>query len=331
MTRFRLLLGALLAVSLGAHAEKTTLLNASYDISRELFAEYNALFAKHWQEKTGNPIDIKQSHAGSSKQANAILHGLKADVVTFNQVSDVQVLHDKGALIPADWAARLPNNSSPYYSTMAFLVREGNPKNIADWGDLQQEGVSIVFPNPKTSGNGRYTYLAALGYAQDTFGDEAARDAFMRDLLKRVAVSDTGGRGATTSFVERNIGDVLITFESEIHNIKKEYPDRRFTVVVPKTSILAEFPVARIDQNTDANGTTDAAQAYLEYLYSPEAQALLAAHHYRVHDADVKAAHAAQFPDIKLKTVEDIAGSFAQAMKTHFDSGAKLDQLQRAP
>lgn len=316
-------------LSVQAHGEEEALLNASYDIARELFAAYNPLFVEHWQAQTGKAVTIKQSHAGTSKQATAILQGLKADVVTFNQVSDIDILAQRGGLIPQDWASRLPNNSSPYYSTTAFLVRAGNPKQIEDWDDLTADGVGVVFPNPKTSGNGRYTYLAALGYAQDNFADEAQQQQFVKAMLDNVLVFDTGGRGATTSFVEREIGDVLITFESEVNNIKNQYDDKGFTVVVPKTSILAEFPVAWVDDNVIKNGTQETAKAYLQYLYSEEAQRLLAGFNYRVHDETVQAEFAEQFPEVKLKTIEEIAGSWPEAMQTHFASGALLDQLQR--
>ncbi|MDO6460185.1 thiosulfate ABC transporter substrate-binding protein CysP [Granulosicoccaceae sp. 1_MG-2023] len=322
-----LVAGLLSAAALPAGA--TTLLNTSYDIARELFAAYNPMFIEHWKETTGEEIEIKQSHAGSSKQARAILQGLPADVVTFNQVTDIQVLHDKGQLIPADWKSRLSNGSSPYYSTTAFLVRKGNPKGIEDWDDLLENGTEVVFPNPKTSGNGRYTYLAALGFAQNAFGDDEEKiDDFVSRFLKSVKVFDTGGRGATTTFVERKIGDVLITFESEVNNIKAQYPDDAYEVVVPKTSILAEFPVAWIDSNVEKNGTTEVAKAYLEYLYSEPAQRLLAGFNYRVHNDTVKQENAEKFPEVKLLTVEEIAGSWPQAMEAHFASGAKLDQLQ---
>ncbi|TVO34084.1 thiosulfate ABC transporter substrate-binding protein CysP [Vibrio algivorus] len=321
----------LIASSFNASAADQTILNSSYDIARELFATYNPIFEKHWQEKTGQTVEIKQSHGGSSAQARSILQGLSADVVTFNQVTDVQVLHDKGKLIPADWQSKLPNASSPYYSTTAFLVRKGNPKNIQDWGDLAREGVSSVFPNPKTSGNARYTYLAALGYAQKSFGkeNEAKQDDFLKKMLANVAVFDTGGRGATTSFVERQIGDVLITFESEVNNIRKQYGEDNYEVVVPKTSILAEFPVAVVERNAKRNGTTEVATEYLSYLYSEEAQRMLAGFNYRVHDEKVKAEFADRFPEVELLTVEEIAGGWDKAMKTQFGNGAKLDQLQR--
>ncbi|MFQ6372496.1 thiosulfate ABC transporter substrate-binding protein CysP [Shewanella sp. YIC-542] len=320
-----LLLGSSLSVS----ATEQTLLNSSYDIARELFSAYNPMFAKHWQAQTGNTVTIKQSHAGSSAQARSILQGLPADVVTFNQVTDVQILHDRGQLIPANWQQQLPNASSPYYSTIAFLVRKGNPKQVHDWGDLVKEDVKLVFPNPKTSGNARYTYLAALGYAQKTFGKDhqLQQDEFLRHMLANVAVFDTGGRGATTSFVERNIGDVLITFESEVNNIRQQYGADDYQVVVPKTSILAEFPVAVIEKNTRRNGTEALAKAYLSYLYSEDAQRLLAGFNYRVHNPKVQGEFAKQFPAVELLTVEQIIGGWDNAMKTQFANGRKLDQL----
>lgn len=321
--------GLAASLTLPAAAEKTTLLNTSYDIARELFSQYNPKFIQYWKDKTGNDVEIKQSHAGSSKQARAILQGLQADVVTFNQVTDIQVLHDKGKLIPADWKSRLPNGSSPYYSTTAFLVRKGNPKNIHNWDDLVNNKAEVVFPNPKTSGNGRYTYLAALGFAQQAFGDDTAKiDAFLKQFLGSVKVFDTGGRGATTTFVERKIGDVLITFESEVNNIKAQYPNAAYEVVVPKTSILAEFPVAWVDKTVDKKGTTDVAKAYLNYLYSEEIQRLLAGFNYRIHNATVQKENADKFPEVKLLTVEEIAGGWNKAMSEHFASSAKLDQLQ---
>lgn len=326
---------ALIALFLGgsfpAAAASQTILNASYDISRELFAVYNPLFAEHWQQKTGEKIATKQSHAGSSAQARSILQGLTADVVTFNQVTDVQVLHDKGKLLPANWQRLLPNASSPYYSTTAFLVRKGNPKNIQDWADLVRPEVKIVFPNPKTSGNARYTYLAALGYAQTAFGkaNQAQQDQFLHQLLANVAVFDTGGRGATTSFVERNIGDVLLTFESEVNNIRQQYGADDYQVIVPKTSILAQFPVAVVEKNAKHNGTYEVATEYVAYLYSEPAQRLLTQFNYRVHHPKIQAEVAERFPPVELLSVEQIIGSWDQAMQTQFANGAKLDQLLR--
>ena len=321
----KILLAALFAASaLPTFAADKELLNASYDIARELFVQYNALYQKEHPD-----VKITQSHAGSSKQANAILQGLKADVVTFNQVTDIDVLAQKGKLLPENWRERLPHHSSPYYSTTAFLVRKGNPKHIENWGDLVKDGVEIVLANPKTSGNGRYAYLGALGYAQDAFKSEAEQHDFLKNVLGHVKVFDTGGRGATTSFVERKIGDVLITFESEVHGIRQEYGADDYDVVIPKVSILAEFPVAWLDKNTEAKGTTDTAKNYLEYLYSEPAQRLLAENHYRVRDEKVVAAFKDRFPELKLKTIEDISGSWDKAMKEHFASGALLDQLQK--
>ena len=324
------LLGTLLlGTTLNVAAADQTLLNSSYDIARELFNAYNPVFAKHWQEKTGKTVEIKQSHAGSSAQARSILQGLPADVVTFNQVTDVQILHDRGKLIPENWQQLLPNASSPYYSTIAFLVRKGNPKQISDWNDLAKDDVKLVFPNPKTSGNARYTYLAALGYAQKNYGkdNQASLDAFLKKFLGNVAVFDTGGRGATTSFVERGIGDVLITFESEVNNIRQQYGADDYQVVVPKTSILAEFPVAVVEKNAKRNGTQELATEYLNYLYSEESQRLLAGFNYRVHNEKVVAEFTKQFPAVELMTVEQIIGNWDNAMKTQFANGAKLDQL----
>ncbi|MCE0733300.1 thiosulfate ABC transporter substrate-binding protein CysP [Halomonas sp. G15] len=326
---------SLLAIALGAGlaspvaAAERELLNSSYDIARELFSAINPEFIAHWQQTQGEEIAIQQSHGGSSAQARAILQGLRADVVTYNQVTDVQVLADDG-LVAEDWQQALPNNASPYYSTTAFLVRKGNPKGIEGWDDLDDAGVEIVFPNPKTSGNGRYTYLAAWGFADYQFdGDEAQIQEFMRDFLGNVKVFDTGGRGATTSFIERGIGDVLISFESEVNNIRGEYGSDDYEVIVPPVSILAEFPVAVVEPNTERNGTEELARAYLEYLYSEEAQRQLAGFNYRVNHEAVAEEFAGQFPETQLLRVEEVFGGWDQAMETHFGSGGQLDQLQR--
>ncbi|KQN54965.1 MULTISPECIES: sulfate ABC transporter substrate-binding protein [unclassified Erwinia] len=323
---------AVLALFLSGSAAATELLNSSYDVSRELFAALNTPFEKQWAEQhPGDTLTIRQSHAGSSKQALAILQGLKADVVTYNQVTDVQILHDKGQLIPADWQQRLPNASSPFYSTMAFLVRKGNPKNIHDWNDLVRDDVKLIFPNPKTSGNARYTYLAAWGAADKADGKDAAKtQQFMTRFLKNVQVFDTGGRGATTTFVERGLGDVLISFESEVNNIRNQYEKDGYEVIVPKTNILAEFPVAWVDKNTEANGTTEAAKAYLNYLYTPAAQQIITQYYYRVNNPQLMAEQKARFPQTDLFRVEDAFGSWEQVMKTHFVSGGELDKLLAA-
>ncbi|MFC7368048.1 MULTISPECIES: thiosulfate ABC transporter substrate-binding protein CysP [Vreelandella] len=317
------------AVSSSAMAQERELLNSSYDIARELFSAINPEFQAWWQEEHGEEIDISQSHGGSSAQARAIMQGLRADVVTFNQVTDVQVLADAG-LVAEDWQEAFDNNASPYYSTTAFLVRKGNPKGIESWDDLVKEDVRMVFPNPKTSGNGRYTYLAAWGFAENEFdGDEEQIHDFMRTFLRNVAVFDTGGRGATTSFIERGIGDVLISFESEVNNIRSEYGSDDYEVIVPPVSVLAEFPVAVVGPNAERNGNQDLAQSYLEYLYSEDAQRQLAGFNYRVHNETVVAEFADHFPDTELFEVEDVFGSWEEAMETHFAGGALLDQLQR--
>ena len=312
-----------------AQAQERDLLNVSYDIARELYAALNPAFIAQWKAETGEDLTIEQSHAGSSKQARAILQGLKADLVTFNQVTDVQVLADNG-FVDADWQQDLPNNASPYYSLPAFLVRGGNPKGIKDWDDLARDDVSIVFPNPKTSGNARYTYLAAYAYALDKFGgDDAKAQEFVGKVLGNVAVFDTGGRGATTSFVERSIGDVLITFEAEVENIRAAEDDGAYERVVPSMSLLAEFPVAVVRKVADERGTTDVAEAYLNFLYTKPAQEIIASFYNRVHEPEVVAATAAQFPEVRLVTVEDVFGGWAEADKTHFSDGGTLDKLLR--
>jgi sulfate transport system substrate-binding protein len=335
VNRFIIAIAAgLSALAPAAHAQApNTLLNVSYDISRELYAEVNVAFAKQWKAKTGQDITINQSHNGSSRQARSILEGLEADVVTFNQVTDVQVLYDRGKLIPADWAKRLPNNSSPYYSLPAFLVRAGNPKNIKDWDDLVKPGVQVIFPNPKTSGNARYTYLAAYAFAKHKFGgDEKQADDFIKKLFANVPVFDTGGRAATTTFVERGTGDVLITFEAETSSIRdlagKDAGGKdKYDVVVPPTSLLAEFPVTVVDKYADKHGTRALATAYLEFLYSKEGQAIETKGYNRVADADTMAKLKDKFPDVKLYRVEDEFGGWDKLNADHLNPGAKLDQL----
>ncbi|WP_061717909.1 sulfate ABC transporter substrate-binding protein [Pantoea trifolii] len=324
--------GIALSCALASAAQATELLNSSYDVSRELFVALNAPFEKQWDAAHPNDkLTIKQSHAGSSKQALAILQGLRADVVTYNQVTDVQVLHDKGQLIPADWQQRLPNSSSPFYSTMAFLVRKGNPKQIHSWADLARDNVKLIFPNPKTSGNGRYTYLAAWGAADQADGKDIAKTrAFMAKFLKNVEVFDTGGRGATTTFAERGLGDVLISFESEVNNIRNQYGKDQYEVIVPKTNILAEFPVAWVDKNVEHNGTTDAAKAYLNYLYTPEAQKIITSYYYRVNNPQLMAEQKDRFPQTELFNVKDTFGGWDNVMKVHFASDGELDKLLAA-
>ncbi|WP_119269597.1 thiosulfate ABC transporter substrate-binding protein CysP [Taklimakanibacter deserti] len=308
--------------------EPSSILNASYDIARELFVEINKAFIAKYKADTAKDLEINQSHAGSSKQARAVLEGLEADVVTFNQVTDVQILHDKGGLVAADWQKRLPNNASPYYSFASFLVREGNPKGIKDWGDLVREDVKVVFPNPKTSGNGRYTYLAAWAYAREAFnGDEAKIRDFIKKLFANVPVFDTGGRGSTTTFIEREIGDVLITFEAETRVIAKEYGQGKFEAVTPPTSVIAEFPVSVVDKIADERGSRAIAEAYLNFLYTPEAQEIIVQFGNRVHEPSVVERHKAEFPEVKLYTVEDVFGGWPKLTKEHFGSGGILDEL----
>lgn len=303
-----------------------TLLNVSYDIARELFQAVNEAFIPAWKAKTGQALTVNQSHAGSSRQARSILEGLEADVVTFNQVTDVEALA-KGGVVAKDWQQKFPNNASPYYSFPSFLVRPGNPKNIKDWSDLVRDDVTLVFPNPKTSGNARYTYLAAYAFALEKFnGDTAKADAFVKKLLANVPVFDTGGRAATTTFVEREIGDVLVTFEAETRAIQDLYKDRKLETVTPSVSLLAEFPVAVVDKVVDKRGSRATATAYLDFLYSPEGQTIAAKAYHRVVDPKVAETFKAQFPPVRLVKVEEVFGGWNKAQAEHFASGAKLDQ-----
>ena len=306
----------------------TDILNVSYDISRELYADIDKAFIAKYKAETGKDLTVNQSHAGSSKQARAVLEGLKADVVTFNQVTDVQVLHDQGDLVAADWQSRFPNKASPYYSFPAFLVRAGNPKNIKNWDDLVRDDVKVVFPNPKTSGNGRYTYLAAYAYALEAFkGDKDKADAFVGKLFANVPVFDTGGRAATTTFVERGIGDVLVTFEAEVQGISRQYGKDKVDLVVPSVSLRADFPVAVVDKVVDARGSRKIAESYLNYLYTPEAQEIIASHFNRPINQEVAAKHAQDFPQVRLVTVEDVYGGWDKVTKEHLADGGILDQL----
>ncbi len=306
------------------------LLNAAYDVSREFYQDYNPLFARYWKEKTGDTVTINQSHGGSSKQARSIIDGLEADVATMNQATDLDALHERGNLIPKSWSSRLPYNSAPYTSTIVFLVRKGNPKGIKDWNDLVKPGVSVIVPNPKTSGNGRYSYLAAYGYAlkQPGGSDTTARE-FVKKLFGNVPVLDTGGRGATTTFIQRGIGDVLLTFESEVLLAIKELGADKFDQVAPSISIEAEAPVAVVDKVVERRKTRAVAQAYLEYLYSEPAQELMVKHYFRPRLESVAAAHKNRFAQIKLLTVDEVSGSWKEAQKTHFDDGGMFDQIYK--
>jgi len=320
----RLLLAGAAAIALltaGPAAAADKLLNASYDVARELFVQVNEGFKKAHPD-----ITIEQSHAGTSKQARSIVEGLGADVVTFNQVTDIDFLVKNG-LVDDKWQTEFPNQSSPWYSLPSFLVRAGNPKKIKDWGDLVREDVQVIFPNPKTSGNARYTYLAATAWAKENFkGDEAKVKEYVTALFNHVPVFDTGGRAATTTFVEREIGDVLITFESETAGIAKEFGTEKVEQVVPSVSLLAEFPVAIVDKVVDEHDSRELAKTYLDYLYSPEGQAIAAENGNRVRDEKVADQFKAKFPDIRLVTVEDVFGGWAKIQEEHFAAGGLLDQ-----
>ena len=323
MKRLLLVSAALAALSLPVSAGAADkLLNASYDIAREIFAAENEAFIK------ANPgVTIDQSHGGTSKQARAIVEGLEADVVTFNQVTDIEFLVKNG-FVSEDWKNEFPNSASPFYSFPSFLVRAGNPKNIKDWDDLARDDVQVIFPNPKTSGNARYTYLAATAYAQEKFaGDTAKVTEFVDKIFDNVPVFDTGGRAATTTFVERETGDVIITFEAETKSIAKQYGEDKFQQVVPSVSLLAEFPVAIVDKVADAKGSQALAKTYLDFLYSPEGQKIAADFGHRVHDEAVAAEYKDQFPEIRLVTVEDVFGGWDKVSKEHFAEGGILDGI----
>ena len=313
----------------GPVAAATQLLNVSYDPTRELYQAYNAAFIKHWKAQGGEDLTVQQSHGGSGKQARAVIDGLKADVVTLALAGDIDELHKLGKLLPADWQARLPDNSTPYTSTIVFLVRKGNPKHIKDWDDLVKDGVQVITPNPKTSGGARWNYLAAWAYALEKNGgsEEKAR-AYVGELLKHVPVLDTGARGATTTFVERGVGDVLLAWENEAFLALEELGPDKFDIVVPSLSILAEPPVAIVDKIVDKKGTRAAAQAYLEFLYTPAAQEIIAKNYYRPIDKTVAAKYESKFPKVKLVTIDDkIFGGWRKAQKDHFSDGGTFDQI----
>jgi sulfate/thiosulfate transport system substrate-binding protein len=323
---------AVLAMSLGwAGGKDITLLNASYDPTRELYSDYNAAFAKYWEAKTGDKVTVKQSHGGSGKQARAVIDGLPADVVTLALAYDVDALWERGKLIPQDWQQRLPHNSAPYASTIVLVVRQGNPKQIKDWDDLVKPGVAIITPNPRTSGGARWNYLAIWGYALKKFGgDEIKTRDFVAKVFKNVPVLDTGARGATTTFVQRRIGDVLIAWESEALLTIKEADPGEFELVAPSVSILAEPPVTWVDKVVNRRGTLALARAYLEYLYSPEGQDIAARHYYRPRLEAAAQKHAGTFPKMELFTIDGVFGGWQKAQKTHFADGGVFDQIQKA-
>jgi sulfate transport system substrate-binding protein len=324
-----LLLAVAAAWALPALAE-SSLLNVSYDVSRDFYKDYNPLFQKYWKAKSGESIELKQSHAGSSKQVRAVADGLEADVVTMNQASDVDFLADKG-LVAKDYAKAFPNNASPYTSTMVFIVRKGNPKALHDWADLVKPGVQVILPHPKNTGNGRYSYLAAWGYAlRQADGNDQKAQEFVGKLLKNAPLFAAGGRDATTTFMQRRIGDVLVSFESEAELIAKEFGKGEFDVVYPSLSILTEFPVAIVDKVVDKKGTRKLAQAYLDYLWSKEGQENAAQNYLRPRDAELLKKYAAQFPAIKTFTVDEVFGGWAKASPTHFKDGGTFDQIYQS-
>jgi sulfate/thiosulfate-binding protein len=311
-----------------AHAKEVKLLNVSYDPTRELYTEYNAAFAKYWNGKTGDDVNVSQSHGGSGKQAQSVINGLEADVVTLALAYDIDAIAQQARLLPADWQKRLPNDSTPYTSTIVFLVRKGNPKGIKDWNDLVKPGVTVVVPNPKTSGGARWAYLAAYAYALESSGhDDAKAKSFITKLYKNVPILDSGARGSTITFAQRGIGDVLLAWENEAHLALKEFGVDKFEIVTPPLSILAEPPVAVVDRNAKRHGTTEVAKAYLDYLYSDEGQEIAAKNFYRPRNETIAAKYAANFNQLKLVTVDQEFGGWARAQQTHFADGGTFDQI----
>ena len=325
-TFLKILLVASIAIS--ARAKEVKLLNVSYDPTREFYTEYNAAFAKYWKAKTGDDVTVQQSHGGSGKQAQSVINGLEADVVTLALAYDIDAISQQAHLLPADWQGKLPNASTPYTSTIVFLVRKGNPKNIKDWDDLVKKGTSVVVANPKTSGGARWAYLAAYAYAleKNNHDDAAARD-YIKRLYKNVPVLDSGARGSTVTFAQRGIGDVLLAWENEAHLALKEFVDDKFEIVTPPLSILAEPPVAVVAKNAKRHGTTEVANGYLTYLYSDEAQEIAAKNFYRPTNAAIAQKYAANFSQLKLVTLKDEFGSWANAQQTHFADGGVFDQI----
>jgi sulfate transport system substrate-binding protein len=309
-----------------AHAE-TALLNVSYDVTRELYKDIDTAFIADYKQKTGQTLSVRQSHGASSAQALSVMQGLQADVVTMNQPNDIDLLVERGGLVPANWRTLLPNNAVPYTTTMVFLVRHGNPKNIKDWSDLARPGVQVVIANPKTSGNGRYAYLAAWGYKKQQGATDEQAQAFEKAIFKNVPVLDTGGRGATTTFTQRGIGDVLVTFENEVALMDAGASGKDFDAVYPSVSLLAEPPVAVVAKVVDKRGTRKEAQAYLDYLWTPAAQEIIAQHHLRPRNAEVLAKHASELKPIKTFTVEQVFGNWQKAQQTHFSDGGTFDQV----
>ena len=306
---------------------QTTLLNVSYDPTRELYQEFNPAFAKYWKGKSGQEVVVKQSHGGSGKQARSVIDGVDADVVTLALAGDIDAIAEKARLLPADWQKRLPLASTPYTSTIVFLVRKGNPKGIKDWGDLVKPGVAVITPNPKTSGGAQWNYLAAWEFAKRTYGSEAKAKEFVANLYKNVPVLDSGARGSTITFVERGIGDVFLSWENEAFLAVKELGPDKFDIIVPSLSVLAQPPVAIVDKNVDKKGTRQVAQAYLEYLYSEAGQEIAARNYYRPTLDKVAKKYAKQFPAVPLFTVDEAFGGWSKAKEVHFKDGGVFDQI----
>jgi sulfate transport system substrate-binding protein len=322
-----LLAAAAFLAAAGAPAKSIELLNVSYDPTRELYVDYNAAFSRYWKAKTGDDVVIKQSHGGSGAQARSVIDGLQADVVTLALAADIDNLHTHGDLLPADWQSRLPQNSTPYTSTIVLLVRKGNPKNIRDWDDVVRPGVSVVVPNPKTSGGARWAYLAAWGYAERKFGSKDKAREFIAALYRNVPVLDSGARGSTITFAQKEIGDVLLAWENEAFLAQKEFGAGKFERVVPSASILAEPPVAVVDKVVERRGTAGIAKAYLEYLYSDEGQDIAGRNYYRPRNQAIAAKYSGVFPALQLFTVDEVFGGWTEAQKTHFADGGVFDQI----
>ena len=314
-----------MGLPLQASAAEPVLLNASYDVARELFKDINPVFVADWKKTTGETVSVNQSHGGSSKQARSVADGMEAAVVSMNQANDIDMLADRG-LVVQDWAKKFPNNAAPFYSTMVYLVRKGNPKQIKDWADLAKPGVKVVIPNPKTAGNGRYTYLAAWGSVVKKGGTEAQARDLVTKIFKNVPVLDAGGRGATTTFTQRDIGDVLVTFENEVNMVRAEFGDN-FEVVYPSVSILAESPVAVVDKVVDRRGLRKQATGYLNFLYTEAAQDIIAKHYFRPRSEKAFKKYSANFRQINMFTVDDVFGGWKAAQKKHFDDGGEFDKI----
>lgn len=328
MIRFVAILVAGAVFTAAARAAELSLLNVSYDPTREFYQDFNGAFAKYWKDKSGDTVSVRMSHGGSGRQARAVIDGLDADVVTLALAYDIDSIAAQAHLLPTNWQTLLPSNSTPYTSTIVFLVRKGNPKGIKDWDDLIKPGISVITPNPKSSGGARWNYLAAYGYALQNYnGDDAKATAFVKALFHNVAVQDTGARNSTITFVQRGIGDVLIAWENEAILSTREIGKGTTEIVTPSASILAEPPVAVVEKNTQQHHTEAAARAYLEYLYTPEGQEIAARHYFRPRNETVAQKYASQFPQVRLFTVEETFGGWAKAQRVHFADGGTYDQI----